>query len=104
MASRRTKRSSLPTAARGELCIAGGALLTLAFPPFDQAWAAWIGLVPWLVAVRDLDGRRALRWSYLAGFVFFLGSISWLTHVTVFGYVLLCAIMALYFAAFGWTA
>jgi apolipoprotein N-acyltransferase len=45
--------------------------------------------------------RQAIRWSYLVGLAFFLGSIWWLVHVTVVGLIVLCAYLALYFGLFG---
>jgi apolipoprotein N-acyltransferase len=40
--------------------------------------------------------RRALGYGYLAGFVFWLLSLRWLTHVTVLGWIGLCAYCALF--------
>jgi apolipoprotein N-acyltransferase len=63
----------------------------------------------WLVLLRRLNDRAAFRWSWLVGFLFFLGSIWWLVHLTKFGglaavlgWLVLCAYLALYFALFGW--
>ncbi len=85
------------------LALASAALLVIAFPSFNQSWAAWIALVPWLVLLRDVKARAAFRWSWLIGFVFFLASIWWLVHVTLVGWIVLCAYLALYFGVFGWT-
>ncbi len=88
-------------ASRTLLCLASVALLILAFPPFDQPWCAWVALVPWLRLLEGARARAAFWWSWAVGFGFFLGSIWWLTHVTVFGWLALCAFLALYFGAFG---
>jgi len=84
-------------------------LLIVSFPNFNQPWCAWVALLPWLVALRGLTSRQAFAWSYLVGLLFFLGSIWWLTKLTAFGgamalvgWLVLCAYLALYFAAFGW--
>src|SRR3989338_7653941 len=82
--------------------LASAALLVLSFPNFNQSWCAWIALVPWLLLLRDCPPRAAFRWSYLVGFLFFLTSMWWLVHVTLVGWVGLCAVLALYFALFGW--
>lgn len=58
--------------------------------------------MPWLVLLQQVRGRAAFWWSWLIGFIFFLGSIWWLIHVTLFGWVLLCAYLALYFGVFGY--
>ncbi len=77
-------------------------LLVLCFAPFGQAWLVWIALSPLLAAIwfgridprRPLLGKAAL--GYLTGLVYFLGSLSWLTTVTVEGWFILCLYLALY--------
>jgi len=76
--------------------------LVASFPNFNQPYCAWVALVPWLLALRDMTPRQTIRWSYLVGLAFFLGSIWWLVHVTVVGLIVLCAYLALYFGVFGW--
>lgn len=79
-----------------------GVLLVLCFAPFDQAWLAWIALSPLFAAVwfgrpaarHPLLGKAAL--GYVAGLVYFLGSLSWLTTVTAAGWFILCLYLALY--------
>ncbi len=71
-------------------------LLYAVFPPLEWTWAAWIALVPLLVVARRSLGRP-LRLGWLAGFVFWLLSIRWLTNVTVAGWILLSAYCALFF-------
>ncbi len=83
------------------LALGSALLLVLAFPSLNQPWAAWIGLVPWLLLLPGLRPRAAFWWSYLVGVLFFLGSIWWLVHVTVLGWLILCAFLALYFGVFG---
>ena len=84
------------------LALSSALLLVISFPHFNQPWCAWVALVPWLVLVRDRSPRAAFRWSYLVGFLFFLASMWWLIHVTLIGWLVLCAYLALYFALFGW--
>ncbi|MBI1992297.1 MAG: apolipoprotein N-acyltransferase [Candidatus Omnitrophica bacterium] len=91
----RTSRLLLPA-------LASAALLILSFPSLNQPWAAWVALVPWLVMLRRARGRSAFWWSYLIGLLFFLGSMWWLVHVTIIGWIVLCAFLALYFGIFGW--
>ena len=84
------------------LALTSASLLIASFPNVNQPWCAWVALAPWLWALRRLNARQAFGWSWLTGFVFFLGSIRWLIHVTLIGWLLLCAYLGLYFGAFGW--
>jgi len=84
------------------LAVGSALLLVLAFPNCNQPWCAWIALIPWLAGLRRWRGRQAFGWSYLIGLLFFLGSGWWLIHVTLLGWILLCAYLAAYFGAFGW--
>ena len=90
------------------LVFSSATLLVLSFPSFNQPWAAWIALVPWLRALRRATPRQAFARSYLVGLLFFLASMGWLIHLTAFGgpaailgWLVLCAYLALYFGAFG---
>lgn len=87
--------------------VASGGMLASAYPPLGWEWAAWIGLVPLALAVwlhveknRATCGRSfALGW--VSGAVFFLLSLSWITEVTVGGWLALAFYCALYFGLFG---
>ena len=74
-----------------------GLLVSAAFPPLEWWGAAWLGLVPLLLAVRQADTRSAARLGFLAGACCWLTSIQWLTHVTVVGWIILSLYCALYF-------
>ena len=84
------------------LSLFSAALLAAAFPSFNQPALAWVGLVPWLILVRHAKPRAAFLWSWLIGLLFFLGSIWWLTYVTVVGWIILCLYLGLFFGLFGW--
>ena len=86
------------------LALSSAILLIAAFPNWNQPWCAWIALVPWLVLLRSCSLRAAFWWSYAIGVLFFLGSIWWLIHVTVVGWVILCAYLGVFFGVFGWGA
>ena len=60
-----------------------------------------MALVPWLLLVRNTRGPAVFWWSWGIGVLFFLGSIWWLIHVTLVGWLLLCAYLAIYFGLFG---
>ena len=78
--------------------------LVLSFPLFDVGWLAWIALVPWLLTLDRMSERQAILWSYLQGIFFFGCTVWWVGCVTVPGLIVLVAYLALFFAAWGWTA
>jgi len=79
-------------------------LLFSVFPPLEWTWAAAIALVPMLGMARRLPARMALKMAGLAGFLFWLMSLFWLTHVTTAGWILLSGYCALYFLPPIWMA
>src|SRR4029078_7905482 len=61
-------------------------LCSAAFAPFGQFYFAWIGLVPWLLAlrgVRTMRGAFAVGW--LGGAIFFAITMHWLWRSTIPG-------------------
>ena len=101
------QRSS-PAEWRAAACaVATGLLLFAAFPPLEWTWAAWVALVPLWIMARQVPGRTALKMAFVAGGLFWLLSLRWLTHVTVLGWLAVCAYCAIYllpaaFAANRW--
>ena len=96
-------RRSLPERWWGKivLVLVGALLLTLAFAPFYQFWAAWIGLVPLLVVLRHArTWLRAAFWTWLAGVAFF-ANVYWLAPVTGPGTLGLPLWLGVYWAAAG---
>ncbi len=90
---------------------ASGALLITGFQPLDYSLITWFALVPLLTAVRDKNARAALFLGTLAGLVYFLGTIYWVSHsMYVYGnlpaaasfliLLLLCLYLALYTGVF----
>lgn len=77
--------------------VSSGLLLFAAFPPLEWRNAAWIALVPLLLACRFVGPHGAARLGFVAGMVFWLASICWLTRVTVAGWLILSFYSALYF-------
>ena len=77
------------TAAAG--AVATGLLLFAAFPPLEWTWAAWVALVPLWVVARQVPTRLALKMGFVAGLLFWLLSIRWLTNVTALGWLAVCA-------------
>jgi apolipoprotein N-acyltransferase len=78
-----------------------GGLLTASFAPLESAEAAWISLVPLLVAIRVAESpRAAFRLGFLTGSIFWLTSIWWLSRVTYIGWITLSLYCALYLGAY----
>ncbi len=65
-------------ARRVAAAVAAGLLLAAAFPRTNQSWLAWVGLVPLLLALRGRSPRSAATLGWLAGFVFYLVTVSWI--------------------------
>ena len=76
-------------------------LLILSFPNFNLSYLAFIGFVPLFFAIRNQPPQKIFLISYLCGFLFYLGTLYWLYHVTIFGLIILCLYLALYFGIFG---
>jgi apolipoprotein N-acyltransferase len=81
--------------------IFSGVLLMLAFPPFERSELAWIALVPLWIACRHASPKRAVFLGWLCGVTFFMGSVNWLTNVSLLGCLGLVMYCALYFMPFG---
>jgi len=86
----------LPIAA----AVLSGILMFLSFPPFEIAFLGWVALVPLTIACAGVAPRRAAFLGWLAGAVFFLGTLYWLRHVSWPGFVALAFYCALYFIPF----
>jgi len=88
--------------------VASGLLYRGCFAPFDQPWFCWIALTPLLCAVWFSGAEAKRRWlrdlllGYLAGVTFFWGVFSWLTTVTVPGWLLVGLYMGVYLALWSW--
>ncbi len=76
-------------------------LLTLAFPNFSLSYLAFVGFIPLFFAIRNKPPKKVFWLSYFCGFLFYLGTLYWLYHVTVFGLIILSLYLALYFGFFG---
>ncbi len=94
------------------LSISTGILLVLVFPKFNLTLLGWVALAPLLAALDRAPGmRRALALGWVAGLVFFGGTLYWIPAVLLdFGHLgrasaagahlLLLAVLALFLAAF----
>lgn len=82
------------------LVILSAALLILSFPTANLWGLAWIALVPFFAALKDKNFANVFLLGFLAGLVFFYGTIHWLNSVTAGGTTALVLYLALYFALF----
>ncbi len=73
-----------------------GAMYALAFPPYHQAWLAWVALVSLLLVACRSSIWGAFGHGYLAGVVAFGWTLEWIRHVTVSGWIILSFYLALY--------
>ena len=92
--------------------ILSGLLLALSFPGYGNSTLAFAALVPLLFAVQSASPRKAAGLGLLAGFVFFMMSLSWLHNLTgtvegvlikasaLLGAAMLALYCALYFIPF----
>ena len=81
--------------------ILSGLALILSFPNFNLNYLVFIGFVPLFFALENKSPQKAFLISYICGFVFYLGTLCWLYHVTVIGLIILCLYLAVYFGIFG---
>ncbi len=77
-------------------------LLALCFAPFEMADAAWVALVPLLMVAAYAEPARIPKLAWLAGSVFWLISLFWLTRVTYAGWFLLALYCGAYAIPFLW--
>lgn len=88
--------------------IVSGLLYAGCFPPFNYDSLCWIALMPLLAAIWFSGAESKRRWArdlflgYVAGLTFFWVVFSWLQTVTVPGWILVGAYMALYIALWSW--
>jgi len=81
--------------------------LSLAFPPTEISWLAYLAPVPLLVMAVATAPRRHVFWAaWLGGFVFFGWNMWWIWPIslpgTAAGWVVLAAYLGLYWAVFSW--
>ncbi len=77
--------------------------LSLIFPPRGVWPLAFVGLVPWTVAVCRVQRPWVAHWgSFLLGWVFFLVNLKWLMPVTGLGFIALAFYLAIYWPLAAW--
>jgi len=83
------------------LSLLSAVLLILSFPKTDYSFLAWVGLIPLFFSLDGKSIGKSFLFSYFCGLVFFGGTLYWICHVTVAGFLLMIAYLSLYFGLFG---
>ncbi len=60
-----------------------GVLCFLSFPRFDLEFLAWFALIPLFLAIEHQTVRKSFGLGWLAGTVYFLGSVHWVTNTMI---------------------
>jgi apolipoprotein N-acyltransferase len=101
----------LPRALRVGLAVGSGLLCATAFPLWDVGPIAFVGLVPFFLALEGTTWWQAAWLGYAAGLSFYLATVGWVINtMTTYGQMplalslvvllLLCGVLAGYTAAF----
>lgn len=81
-----------------------GSLTAAAFPPFNQTLLLLAGLVPLLLAARQLNWWRGALAGWLWGMGFAFWSFLWLREISWVIPWLMMPVLGAYYALFGWAA
>ena len=85
------------------LAVLAAMLLTLAFPPMEISWLAYLAPVPLLImALRTRRPRSVFLAGWLGGLAFFALNMYWFWPITKAGAIALIPYLALYWALFAW--
>jgi apolipoprotein N-acyltransferase len=85
--------------------VLSGLLVAGLVPPFDFAAGAWVAMLPLLIALGSVEGKRTgwkgFALGYLAGAVCCLIQLRWLAVVSPLGMVLLPLYLGIFWGLFG---
>jgi len=85
--------------------VASALVLTLAFPPAEVSWLAYVALVPLLVTIVRARTTGDAFWAAMVGGAVFFGlNLYWFEPVTTAGYAALVPYTALYWGALAYLA
>ncbi|MFQ5824283.1 MAG: apolipoprotein N-acyltransferase [bacterium] len=75
-------------------------LFSLAFPPFKFGFLAYWTLVPLFYLLENKSLKESFRWGYITGLFISIGTIYWITFVTVPGALATILIHPLYYSLY----
>jgi apolipoprotein N-acyltransferase len=85
----------------GALCIASGLCIVASVPPWGWWPLAFVGVALWDQLIAHQPVRTRFRRSWLVALAWMLPGLLWMYDLTAPGYLIVCAIVALYFAVAG---
>jgi len=80
--------------------LTGVALLLLSYPPFSFYFLAWFAPLFLFLCLELTPLRKAFRYGYFFGFLFYFFSLYWVSYVTGAGWIFAAFFQALYVAIF----
>lgn len=83
------------------LCCLSSLLLIYSFFRVSIEPLAWFAFVPLFIASENKSPLSRFLLFYLFGVIFWLGTVYWLAHITLFGLIILVLYLSLYFGIFG---
>lgn len=75
-------------------------LFSFAFPPFKFGFLAYWTLVPFFYLLEDKSLKESFRWGYVTGLFISIGTIYWITFVTIPGSLATILIHPLYYSLY----
>ncbi len=82
------------------LVLLSGIVSFISFPPFHFGLLIFIALVPLLYSIEDVSPKKAFKYGYIWGMIFYLGLIYYIAWVTVPGMIATVLVLSL-IPAFG---
>lgn len=67
------------------LSLLSSVLLSLSFPPLKFGFLAFIAIVPFFLLLEDKNYKESIRWGFLTGLFMNIGTLYWISWVTVPG-------------------
>lgn len=84
------------------LALVSGGLLTLAFPPADVRWVAFVAVVPLLLALRGATGPAGAVTGLAFGLSYFGILLLWIAEAGWIAWGALLVLQVVFAVAFGW--
>jgi len=67
------------------LSLVSSVLLSLSFPPVKLGFLAYVALVPFFLLLEEKTYKETIRWGFLTGLFMNIGTLYWISWVTVPG-------------------